>query len=80
MERENERITKLKGEQDWNMWKFQMKILLASGEAWDVVLGHTLTGAAQRRNSGRTNGVSKETESMAENGQHSTKTHHIKCK
>lgn len=42
MERENERITKLKGEQDWNMWKFQMKILLASGEAWDVVLGHTL--------------------------------------
>ncbi|KAM0728563.1 Retrovirus-related Pol polyprotein from transposon TNT 1-94 [Formica fusca] len=40
MKRENERINKLKGEQDWNMWKFQMKILLTSGEAWDVVQGH----------------------------------------
>lgn len=60
------------------MWKFQMKILLASGEAWDVVLGSALKPEPPRGTS-RTR-IPKKVEDMAENGQHSSETHHTERK
>lgn len=42
MDHELTRIKKLDGIDNWNLWKFQIKILLKSNEAWEVVNGKAL--------------------------------------
>ena len=39
METESVRIAKLKGADDWSMWRFQVKVLVQSAEALELVTG-----------------------------------------
>lgn len=39
MDSELSRVSKLQGIENWNLWKFQIQIILKSIEAWDIVNG-----------------------------------------
>lgn len=39
MEREDNKVNKLKGQEDWNVWKFQLRVLLTAHEAYKVTTG-----------------------------------------
>lgn len=41
-EREDSKIDKLKEHEDWNMWKFQLTVLLRAHDVYSVVNGETL--------------------------------------